>query len=550
MAYLLIAAVFEALAVYLFQFRKIPGAMMLVFCQICKGIWIAARAFCSMSPDLPTKLLWARFAEWAPLLLIYFWFEFILEVSQQKGRLTTALKYAVRGITAALVAIIGFDSSLGWYYGPVSLTGNVLTIAFGPAAWVTMVFCYALNVVCILISLGWIYRTKGLRRQQAIALSVTPVFNFVGSMVGYASNFQAVPPQVIGLLLSAIYVTWVFYRWRVYSILPLAQDAVTKSMIDGLMVVDEKGYIVDMNPAAQAILAGLPAAVGGKFVYVAEAWPALAEAVAVPDGGEASRGQDESRFYHISTIPLATPQGDPLGRTLVFKDITQRKRDQQRLLESEKALAILTERERLGRELHDAQGQFPAYVKTHTQAVRLLLQKGRDEEADRHLSRLADAADEAFADVRESIASLKTASGEWDFFKNLAVWLSRFEKSSGIATEYSGPESRPAKWIAPAAEVQLLRIVQEVMVNTRKHSGAGRAEVVISTSDERLTLTIADNGQGFDTGQSKNGGYGLRIIGERAAEIGGSLEIRSATGQGTTVTVVVPLFRATRKAAQ
>ncbi len=308
--YFFIAAVFEALAVYLFQFRNIPGAMMLVYCQVCKGVWITARAFCSMSPDLPVKLFWARFTEWAPLLLIYFWFEFILEVGQQKGRLTTALKYAVRGATAALVVIIGFDSSLGWYYGPVSLTGNVLTIAFGPAAWVTMAFCYALNVVCIMMSLGWIYRTRGLRRQQAIVLSVTPVFNFVGNIIGYASNFQAVPPQVIGLLLSAIYVTWIFYRWRVYSILPLAQDAVTRKMDDGLMVVDEKGYIVDMNPAAKAIFTGLPAAVGDKFAQVAEAWPALAEAVDGPEGVEASRGQDESRFYHISTIPLATPQGD------------------------------------------------------------------------------------------------------------------------------------------------------------------------------------------------------------------------------------------------
>ncbi len=189
-------------------------------------------------------------------------------------------------------------------------------------------------------------------------------------------------------------------------------------------------------------------------------------------------------------------------------------------------------------------------MKNHTQAARLLLQKGRAEEADRQLTRLADAADEAFADVRESITSLKTASGEWDFFKNLAVWLSRFEKSSGIATGYSGPESRPAKWIASAAEVQLLRIVQEVLVNTRKHSGAGRAEVAISTGDERLTVTIADNGQGFDSEQSKKGGFGLRIIGERAAEIGGSLEIRSATGQGTTVTVGVPLLKAPGKAAR
>lgn len=549
--YFLIAAVFEALAVYLFQFRKIPGAMMLVYCQLCKGIWIAATAFCSMSPDLPGKLFWARFTEWAPLLLIYFWFEFIWVVSQQNGRLATAVKHAVRGVTAALVVIIGFDGQLGWYYGPMSLAGNVLTIAFGPAAWATMAFCYGLNVVCLGVSVRWIYASRGLRRQQAIVLSVTPVFNFVGNIVSYATGFQTVPPQVAGLLLSAVYVTWVFYRWRVYSILPLAQDAVTRRMADGLMVLDEKGYIVDMNPAAKAIFAGLPAAVGGRFAHAAAAWPVLAVAGGGPGGVEATRVLGgESRFYDISTLPLETPQGDPLGRTMVFKDITQQKRDQQKILESEKALAILTERDRLGRELHDAQGQFPGYVKTHTQAVRLLLQKGRAEEADRQLERLVNAADEAFSDVRESIVSLKITGEEGDFFKNLRAWLSRFEKSSGIATGYSGPDSRPSAWIAPAAEVQLLRIIQEVLVNARKHSGAGRADVAISAGCDELTVTIADNGCGFDAEPSNKAGFGLRIIGERAAEIGGRCEIRSATGQGTTVTVGVPLTQMPGKRPQ
>lgn len=273
--YLSITAIFEGLAVYLFQFRKTPGAMMLVYCQLCKGVWVAAKVFCGMSPDLPSKLFWARFTEWMPLLLIFFWFEFIWEVSRPQGKIALALRYVIRGIVAALVLIIGFDSQLGWYYGPMTLDGQVLSIAFGPAAWVTMYFCYALNLISLGLSVRWIYSTKGLRRQQAIVLAVTPLFNFIGNILSYALSLQTVSPQIVGQLFSAFYVTWVFYRWRVYSILPLAQDAVTHDMIDGLVIVDEKGYIVDLNPAAKTILTGLPAASGEPFKNLVDAWPSL-----------------------------------------------------------------------------------------------------------------------------------------------------------------------------------------------------------------------------------------------------------------------------------
>ncbi len=207
------------------------------------------------------------------------------------------------------------------------MDGQLLTVAFGPAAWVTLVFCYALNLICLGLSVRWIYATQGLRRQQAVVLAVTPLFNFIGSILGYTVNLQMVSPQIVGQLLLACYVTWVFYRWRVYSILPLAQDTVTHDMIDGLVVVDEKGYIVDLNPAAQAILVGLPAAIGEPFQSVTTAWPALA---GIGDGDEpetreASRqGDAQHCFYQLRALPLKTPQGNPLGKTILLKDITDK----------------------------------------------------------------------------------------------------------------------------------------------------------------------------------------------------------------------------------
>lgn len=545
--YLGITAVFEALAVYLLQFRKTPGAMMLVYCQLCKGIWIAAKVFCGISSDLPTKLFWARLTEWMPLLLIYFWFEFIWESCRPQGKTAAIMRYTVRGIVAGLVLIIGFDRWLGWYYGPITLNGQLLTVAFGPAAWVTLVFCYALNLICLGLSVRWIYATQGLRRQQAVVLAVTPLFNFIGSILSYTVNLQMVSPQIVGQLLSACYVTWVFYRWRVYSILPLAQDTVTHDMIDGLVVVDEKGYIVDLNPAAQAILAGLPAAIGEPFQSVTTAWPALA---GIGDGDEpeireASRqGDAQHRFYQLRALPLKTPQGNPLGKTILLKDITRQKQDEKRMLEAEKALSILTERERLGRELHDGQGQLWSYFHVQLEAARSLLGKNDSAQAGVLLNKLAGNIQNMHVDIRESITGLQlAASGEQGIWQSLAEYLQWFRQNYEIAATLTVDQSFIPGLLSPTTEVQLLRIIQEALTNIRKHAKARQVNVTITASGDWVDIEVADDGNGFDlpAAAAKKGSFGLKIMQERAAEIGAQLCIKSTPNAGTKLTLQIPV---------
>ena len=340
--YLAIAAMFEALAVYLFQFRQTEGALFLVLCQLCKGGWVASKIVVTLTPDLPGKLIAAKFSEWLPLLLIFFWFEFLLTVSRLGG--LRWLRRIVRGCVTLLALVILVGGKLGWYWGAVTQSGNTLAIAFGPAAYALMYFCYALNVLCLALSVRWVYVAKGLRRKQAAALAITPLFNFIGSVLGYALEAKDAPPQLWGWILSGIYITWIFYRWRIYSILPLAQDAVTRTMNDGLLVIDNKGYVVDLNPAAKNIFGGVPLAVGEPFAESVAAWPELAQPT-LAAGGAVEIVGPEQRTYDVHSLPLTTPQGYWLGRTILFKDITEQKAAAATIVDQAKALSIVTERE-------------------------------------------------------------------------------------------------------------------------------------------------------------------------------------------------------------
>jgi signal transduction histidine kinase len=338
--------------------------------------------------------------------------------------------------------------------------------------------------------------------------------------------------------------TWGFYRWHAYDILPVALDSVTKNMLEGLLIVDEDGYIIEINSTAKSALAGLPAFSGGSFTDVIDTWPALGNLSENDRFSivEAIREYNNKTYYYQVEQILLQSKRNILGKILLFENITQQKQDESKTMEQQKVLAVLTERNRLSREIHDSQGQIPGYVKVETQIIELFLQKGQLTEAVAQLEQLGEVVDTAFNEARESITGLKLNSAEWDFYKTLHEWLKRFQRSSGIAIIYNEPNYIPPNAMSPGSEVQLLRMIQEVLTNARKHSGASQVKVVLAFLDDWMQVTITDNGCGFDVeDHNRFAKFGLTILQERAAEIGGTCKIRSRLTQGTTVSIGVPL---------
>jgi len=225
----------------------------------------------------------------------------------------------------------------------------------------------------------------------------------------------------------------------------------------------------------------------------------------------------------------------------------EKKRLEYELLQQQRALAAVKERERLARELHDGLGQVLGYVNAQTQAVRELLVRGQTTQVDAHLRRLTEVAKDAHADVREYILSLHaTALPGQDFVSALQEYLTRFGQHNNIRTRLAIDAETTDITLSPNGEAQLMRIIQELLTNVRKHAEARDILVSLETGDDRLQVVISDDGRGFDPAQvSSEGGqrFGLRLIQERATEIGASVEILSQPGQGTTVRIQAPLNR-------
>ncbi|HYS54370.1 MAG TPA: GAF domain-containing sensor histidine kinase [Thermoanaerobaculia bacterium] len=205
-------------------------------------------------------------------------------------------------------------------------------------------------------------------------------------------------------------------------------------------------------------------------------------------------------------------------------------------------LAVAQERLRIAHEMHDGIAQVLGYVNTKVQAANEYLRRGKNEEASGQLRELAVAAREAYGDVREAIVDLRTLpSPQQSFADAMREYINRWKEQTGISTHVTidGDLSLNA-----GAELQLVRIIQESLANVRKHARATTATVDVRRRDGGLEVTIADDGIGFNPGARGRGDFpqfGLPTMQERAATIGGKLEIESRPGRGTTVRLHMPL---------
>ncbi len=210
-----------------------------------------------------------------------------------------------------------------------------------------------------------------------------------------------------------------------------------------------------------------------------------------------------------------------------------------RLYEQTKQLAVIEERQRLARDLHDSVTQSMYGVTLYAEAATRLLRSGNVELATEHLAQLRQTGQEALQEMRLLVFELRPPVLEEEgLVAGLQARLDAVEGRSGLATDLAAdlPESLSAE-----TEETLYRIAQEALNNCLKHAGASRIGVRLWQEGGKTMMIVSDDGAGFDPAAAEVGpGMGLRGMAERAAELGGSLRVDSEPGRGTLVGVEVP----------
>ncbi len=218
-----------------------------------------------------------------------------------------------------------------------------------------------------------------------------------------------------------------------------------------------------------------------------------------------------------------------------------------RLYRRAQEAAVLEERSRLARDLHDSISQQLFSMTLTAQAARAQLEKNPARTATQ-LERIQETAAAALAEMRALIFQLRPPGlSEHGLIGALQQHVASLDRREGLDVTLSvDGDERHARGVEQA----LYRIAQEALNNVVKHAGACRVEVHLHLYSEQIALTICDDGKGFDPSvvhnlhNVHNGGRHLGLISmrERATELGGRLELHSTPGNGTQIIVTVPRF--------
>jgi len=203
------------------------------------------------------------------------------------------------------------------------------------------------------------------------------------------------------------------------------------------------------------------------------------------------------------------------------------------------------ERRRVAREIHDGPAQALANLVFRVEFCEKLLAAGRLPELQGELAELKGLIKGSLQEVRKIIFDLRPmALDDLGLVPALRRYLEGLEEREGLGVYLT--VTGEAVRLASVVEVGLFRIVQEALQNVLKHARAATVRVTLSYGREQLRLSVRDDGRGFDLREIENRGpeggrFGLISMRERAELLGGRLEVQSAPGQGTRVTVAVPI---------
>jgi PAS domain S-box-containing protein len=543
---LLGSAVFlTAMGSYALRDLSVPGAVPFIILLAGIMLWVLANALGLASADDQTRIFWFKFRAAVLLPVISAELSFALEYAGLGNWLNrrTVLVLAFFPLVFLLLILTNDTHHLIWTQ--IRPEGYAHS-EFGPAYWGAVFYAYLLSLLNVMV-LIWLFARSPRHRWVAAGLIISLLITRGTYFLNIANWNPVAPldPTVVAANFALLPYALAIFRLRMFDVVPVARHTVIEKMPDGMVVLDAENRIADVNETVLKLLGTTRSKVmGRKADEILQNYPELLRLVRDSDKiqCEALFGNTHDRWYQIFISPLIGRRGFHLGRTILFHDTTEQKRIQAELLDQQRTLAVLRERELLARELHDGIGQMLAAAHLQVTTAKELLTRGDTDSVGSCLSNLAETTQKAKESIREYLLGVKSRlSTGPGLLPALRQYINHYSHSYGIRIELIAPPELEGKRIGDSIEAQLQPIIQEALANVRRHSDSASARVIFSPGNSHIRVTVEDDGKGFDPDKIRqNPGFGLRSMRGRAEAAGASLEVISAPGKGTRVVILVP----------
>jgi signal transduction histidine kinase len=376
-------------------------------------------------------------------------------------------------------------------------------------------------------------RTRGERRRAEQLRSI----NEVGRRISSILSLDELLPYVV----SSLQETFNYYNVNIFLIDSGSDGPVLKASASELKVEVPIGFHIKLAEGIVGWVAhnGEPLIAGdvskeSKYLLIQELADTRSE-LAVP----IQIGIEILGVLDIQSTELNAFDEVDLFTAQTLADQVAIAIENARLYQETREMAVIEERNRMAREIHDTLAQGFAGIVLQLEAAEQSLGENVDN-AHEHLDHARRLARESLNEARRSVRALRPqALEQLPLIETLKQEMEKFTQDSGIKANFSTSGKRQA--LHADMENAILRICQESLANAKKHAQAEQVTVILVFEREKVGLSIRDNGIGFDTEVRADDSFGLIGMTERARLLGGTLVVQSEKGKGTLIEVMIPI---------
>ena len=347
----LTASILIITALYIWWSSQVPGAKMVTLLILTGTLWILAYARELSTVSMSAKLFLDKVQISAMAVVPTLWIVYTLQFSGLEKWLTHKNVALLSIVPCSTILLIFTNESHNLLWSNIGLISRgstmVLERTFSTGYWIFLAYSYSLILYGSILLTQMFIRSRHLYRQQTWLLLVTLVLPVLGCIIYIMGT---IPLVVFGLPLLPVGVTtlvivWGLARLRLADIAPVAWESVVLSVSDSVIVLDRNNVVVNLNPAMQTLLDRPASELVGQPIE--EVWPgplSFRETVEnFPDREVVITIGGIKHTFDIRISPLVDWRGRTVGQVVVFRDITERKKAEELLHESEEKFRTIFE---------------------------------------------------------------------------------------------------------------------------------------------------------------------------------------------------------------
>lgn len=578
---ILLVAFFLALGIAIFSWdRRRAGRWAYPFALVALAAawWSLFYAFELYTPFLERKLLWAKIQYIAIVAIPVLWFLFGMAYTGRQKWLSRSRILALLVVPLITLVLVFTNEyhQLIWLEIPLNISGliPILDPEYGTWFWIHSSYSYILLLVGTLALIQIAYHSSKTYRWQNIALVVGALIPWIANAI-YLLDLESSPGidlSPVAFSLSALVIGWSIFRFHLFDVVPVARRTVVDTMPNSMIVLDMKNRIVDMNPAALAVFEIQFSDVIGKpindlltnlpdlMVTFKDVWEVETEIRLEDEKGE--------RYFELQISPLLNARKQVNGRLIVFHDVTSYKQTEAALAEArDQALEVSrVKTELLARVSHELRTPLNVIL-GFSELLQLGITGPINEKQYRTLDKILESTRFLTDQVNDLLNLSSIESGTTKLF---CLDFAINDVIDDVIEKYQEEAENKSLQLVKIASEKLLdsvysdregvtQILTNLVGNAIKFSNKGIIRIGTFAFDADFwALQVSDEGPGippeahdliFEPFRQIDGsmtrihggtGLGLAIVKQMTELMGGTIQLDSVIGEGSTFTVLLP----------